>query len=107
MTKERHELTWHGIQIEITYTPDTSPAFRKSYGRALDHLEIRSLVPAREPLPITETGYLSQFYARNVIEEGGGPAALVLAWLDHYAQSPVWQAKQISRQQLDLFSENF
>ncbi len=107
MTKERMEITWHGIQIEIIYTPDTSPAFRKSYGRALDHLEIRSLAPAREPLPITETGYLSQFYARNVIEEGGGPAALVLAWLDHYAQSPVWQAKQISRQQLDLFSENF
>ena len=107
MTKERMDITWHGIQIEITYTPDTSPAFRKSYGRALDHLEIRSLVPAREPLPITETGYLSQFYARNVIEEGGGPAALVLAWLDHYAQSPVWQAQQISRQQLDLFSENF
>ena len=55
MTKERHGITWHGIQIEITYTPDTSPAFRRSYGRALDHLEIRSLVPAREPLPITET----------------------------------------------------
>ena len=107
MNKERHELTWNGIQIEITYRPDTSPAFRHSYGRALDHLEIRSLVPVREPLPITETGYLSQFYARNVIEEGGGAAALVLAWLDHYAQSPVWQAQQISRQQLDLFSENF
>ncbi len=104
MSKERFNLTWHGIQIEITYTPDTSPAFRHSYGRALDHLEVRSLAPAREPLPITETGYLSQFYARNVIEEGGGPAALVLAWLDHFAQSPVWQAKQISRQQLDLFS---
>lgn len=107
MTKERLELTWNGIQIEILYHPDTSPAFRACYGRPLDHLEIRSLAPEREPLPITETGYLSQFYARNVIEEGGGPAALVLAWLDHYAQSPVWQAKQITRQQLDLFSENF
>lgn len=104
MTKERHGITWNGIRIEITYRPDTSPAFRHSYGQPLDHLEIRSLAPEREPLPITDTGYLSHFTARNVIEEGGGPAALVLAWLDHYAQSPVWQAKQISRQQLDLFS---
>ena len=104
MTTERIEITWHGIQIEITYTPDTSPAFRKSYGRALDHLEIRSLVPAREPLPITETGYLSHFIARQIVEGAGGPAALVLAWLDHFAQSPVWKAQQISRQQLDLFS---
>ncbi len=104
MTTERHEITWNSIQMEITYRPDTSPAFRKSYGRPLDHLEVRSLAPEREPLPITETGYLSQFYARNVIEEGGGPAALVLAWLEYFAQSPIWKAQQISRQQLDLFS---
>ncbi len=104
MTTERHEITWHGIRIEITYRPDTSPAFRKSYGRPLDHLEVHSLAPEREPLPITQTGYLSQFYARNVIEEAGGPAALVLAWLDYFSQSPIWKAKQISRQQLDLFS---
>ncbi len=107
MTKERMEITWNRIQIEITYTPDTSPAFRACYGRPLDHLEIRSLAPEREPLPITETGYLSHFIAQPVVEDAGGPAALVLAWLDHYAQSPVWQAKQITRQQLDLFSENF
>jgi hypothetical protein len=104
MTTERHAITWNGIQIDITHTPDVSPAFRASYGQPLDHLEVRSLAPAREPLPITDTGYLSQFYARNVIEEGGGPAALVLAWLDYFAQSPLWKAKQITRQQLDLFS---
>lgn len=104
MTKERHELTWNGIQIEILYRPDASPAFRNHTGHALAQLEIRSLAPEREPLPITETGYLSHFTARNIIEDAGGPAALVLAWLDHFAQSPVWKAKQISRQQLDLFS---
>jgi len=104
MTKERRELTWNGIRIEILYRPEASPAFRNHTGHALAQLEIRSLVPAREPLSITETGYLSQFYARNVIEDAGGPAALVRAWLDHFAQSPIWQAKQISRQQLDLFS---
>ncbi len=104
MTKERMEITWNRIQIEILYRPDTSPAFRNHTGHALAHLEIRSLAPAREPLPITDTGYLSHFLARQIVEDAGGPAALVLAWLDHYAQSPVWKAKQISRQQLDLFS---
>ena len=104
MTKERIDLTWNGIRIEILYRPDASPAFRRSYGQPLDHLEVRSLAPEREPLPITETGYLSQFYARNVIEEAEGPAALVLAWLDYFAQSPIWKAKTITRQQLDLFS---
>ena len=104
MTKERMEITWNGIRIEILYRPDASPAFRERYGQPLDHLEIRSLAPEREPLPITETGYLSHFTARQLVEDAGGPAALVLAWLDHFAQSPIWKAKQISRQQLDLFS---
>lgn len=104
MTTERHHILWSGIQIEILYRPDASPAFRASCGHALAHLQIRSLEPEREPLPITETGYLSHFIARQLVEEAGGPAALVLAWLDDFAQSPIWKAKQISRQQLDLFS---
>lgn len=104
MTKERFELTWNGIRIEIRYRPEASPAFRTHTGHALAHLEIRSLAPAREPLPITDTGYLSHFIARRIVEDAGGPAALVRAWLDHFAQSPVWKAQQISRQQLDLFS---
>ena len=53
MTKERHEFTWNGIRIEILYRPDASPAFRNHTGHALAHLEIRSLAPEREPLPIT------------------------------------------------------
>ena len=104
MTTERHAITWNGIQIEITHTPDVSPAFWASYGQPLDHLEVRSLAPEREPLPITDTGYPSHFTARKIVEEVGGPAALVLAWPDYFAQSPLWKAKQITRQQLDLFS---
>ena len=104
MSKERFDITWSSIQIEITYRPDYAPAFRQTYGQPLDHLEIRSLAPEREPLPITDTGYLSHFIARRIVEEAGGPAALVLAWLDHEAQSPIWKAKEITRRQLDLFS---
>ena len=105
MRTECFEIVWTGIRIEILYTPDISPAYRESYGQPLGRLEVRSLAPEREPLPITETGYLSQYVARNRMEETGkDPAALVLEWLDHEAQSPLWKAKVLTSQQLDLFS---
>jgi hypothetical protein len=72
---EQHKIIWRGIQIEITFTPD-------SFGM-VDHIELRS--EGRAPLPVTETGYRSHFMSKGTVAEHGGAVAFVTAWLDHEA----------------------
>jgi hypothetical protein len=50
-------------------------------------------------LPFTETGYRSHFLGPGIVEEAGGPAAYVRAWLDHAAQSPKWRKQQTAARQ--------
>jgi len=91
-----HQLTWQGIEIEVTFCP-------VRWGQ-ISHLQIRSLVPERAPLPITETGYLSHFVPIGTIEANEGDVvAQVLAWLDETAQSPEWQEHLANAAQGDLF----
>ena len=70
---------------------------------ATAHLEIEAVMPARQELPITETGYRSHFEARGVIEQAGGPAAYARAWLDQAAKAPAWKRRQEASRQLCLF----
>jgi hypothetical protein len=97
------KLTWQGIVIEVRYDPDWLASYRDTYGHALAHLEIESISPAKEPLPMTETGYRSWFGAPADVESDGGPAEFVRLWLDHEARSDSWKAAQAERRQLTLF----
>ncbi|MAU12869.1 MAG: hypothetical protein CL607_23820 [Anaerolineaceae bacterium] len=92
-------LTWQGITIAITYKPEAFKSFREHYGTALAHLDIR----AREPLPITSTGYCSHYLAQDDVNSSGGPVAYVQQWLDHAATDSDWQLMQSQHQQLPLF----
>lgn len=51
---EKHNITWRGIGIEITFTPE-------QFGM-VDHIELRS--EGKTPLPVTETGYRSKTTCR-------------------------------------------
>jgi len=51
---EIHNIVWRGIEIEVTFTPER-------YGM-VDHIELRT--QGRTPLPVTETGYRSNFIRR-------------------------------------------
>lgn len=100
-TCQSHTLKWAGISIDVLYSLNWLQSYCVTYGYPLAHLEIRSA--NREPLPITETGYLSHFDRGDNIDAEGGPIAYVLAWLDHAAQSQEWKASVQKRQQLTLF----
>lgn len=91
-----HEAQWQGVTLRITWDPQWSQACEAA------HLQVESVSPERAPLPITETGYRSHFTSREIVEAYGGPVALVLTWLDQESRSPIWAAKQISRQQYQL-----
>lgn len=97
---ETHRLTWEGLAIEIRYCPDWSEGYRAVIGKPLAHLTVDA---DRNPLPFTETGYLSVFEPAVFIDAEGGPVAYVQDWLKQAALAPEWQAAKESRQQLSLF----
>lgn len=83
---EQHTITWRGVRIEITYTPN-------AFGM-VDHIELRS--KGRAPLPVTETGYRSHFMSKGTVSEHGGAVAFVTEWLDHEAARTGWRGAQLS-----------
>ena len=93
---QTYRFQWEGIEIEATYSPIR-------WG-VIAHLEIESIQPARAPLPITETGYLSHFHACGTVEASGGDVvAQVIAWLDEEAAKPDWQRYVAASRQGELF----
>lgn len=97
---EEHTAQWRGVSLRITWEPHWL-----NTGASIEpgHLTITSVKPARAPLPITETGYLSWFTAPTLVRDGGGPVAFVLCWLDAEASGPAWAQAETDRQQLSLF----
>ncbi|MCI5091191.1 hypothetical protein [Phaeodactylibacter sp.] len=86
--KYEYGIWWEGIDIEITYKPKWVALY--------DHIEVR----ARQPLPITETGYRSIFLTETEITEAGGAVELVKYLLEKDADSTDWQQyKEESRQE--------
>jgi hypothetical protein len=83
---EKHTIVWRGITVEITSTA-------AKFGMT-DHIELRS--EGRTPLPVTETGYRSNFLPLGHVSAHGGAVAFVTAWLDHEAARTDWKGAQLS-----------
>ena len=83
---EQNIITWRGVKIEITFTPE-------KFGM-VDHIELRA--ENKAPLPVTETGYRSHFMNRRAVAHHGGAVAFVMAWLDHEAERTDWNNDQLS-----------
>lgn len=83
---EKHTIVWRGVQIEITFTPD-------SFG-IVDHIELHT--QNKTPLPVTDTGYRSYFMDKGTVAHNGGAVAFVTTWLDHEAERTGWRGAQLS-----------
>jgi len=101
--EQRFEFEWCGISIEIYYVQSFSKAYYDALGYPLSHLSIESVSPKRVPLPITETGYLSDFIQGSELRDYDNPCDYVKAWLDHAVESPEWIQQQASQNQMSLF----
>ena len=90
---QEYRITWRGIAITLRYCPNMLAAMEAA------HLEIIS--DGRAPLPVSETGYRSQFFLEPdpLADWQGDPVAFTLDWLDTDAKLPEWQ----ERCQLSLF----
>lgn len=99
---EVQTIPWRGISIQINVCKPF-PSYRKTYGYDMYHIEVRSILPEKAPLPITETGYLSIWLPEPQLEEFGGALAYVTAFLDHKAKSMQWRQQEESAKQYQLF----
>lgn len=91
-------LQWQGIDIEITYYPFR---FTIGEGEYMAHAELTT--ENREPLPITQTGYLSHHFPSSVELSEEELIGLFRDWLDEKASKPEWIEREAARQQLTLF----
>lgn len=88
-TPEHHEIEWEGIALSISAeTPYWCNSFEETYGVPMVHLEIRS--EDSRPLPITETGYRSEFIRADSLAEHGGVLAYVFQWMEAEAAEKRW-----------------
>lgn len=90
-------IDWQGITLSVGWTP-------RYFGSVdISHLTVEAIRPKRARLPITDTGYRSHFIHASEVEVEGGPAAFVLTWLDHDAQSAEWRGYIEQSRQMSLF----
>lgn len=98
---ETHHLHWRGIHMTIEYEPDWSTVMMEHYGSSRAHIAVKS--QDKVQLPITDTGYRSEFQLSKDIEDGGGVVKFVRLWLDAAAEDPAWIDHVDQSRQMDLF----
>lgn len=94
---ETYHLQWEGIAVQIEWTP----AWTKPDIIVIGHFKLST--EDRKPLPMTNTGFRSEFVHPDLVAEMGGPVAYIRAWLEHEAQSPDWKRHVEQSKQLSLF----
>ena len=97
-------VVWEGITILVSFEPD----WLGLGAAALDddacaHLELQVLEPKGAPLPLTDTGYWSDFLSLSEAQEAGGPAAVAVELLEEFAQTQTWRVRRARWEQRDLF----
>ncbi|HBJ91320.1 hypothetical protein [Ponticaulis sp.] len=96
MSYQTYDIEWQGIRICIRYAPVK--------WNVISHIEIKAIEPARAPLPITPTGYLSHHIPIGSVEaEFDNVADCILSWLDERAQSAEWREHVEKSAQGELF----
>ncbi|MGB6229117.1 MAG: hypothetical protein WBF53_03195 [Litorimonas sp.] len=98
MTYQIFTLVWRKTKIKARYDPLYA-------GGVIAHLELQTIEPRGERLPVTHTGYRSHFDPVGTIERDfeGDVVAAVINWLDNAAQSQAWQEYEEDTRQGVLF----
>jgi hypothetical protein len=99
------ELVWNGITVLVSYEPHWlglpgEPLSEFDFA----HLELKVLEPVGAPLPVTDTGYWSEFLSVGEAEDEGGPKAIAAALLDEMSNTKSWRVAWARWEQRDLFA---
>lgn len=104
MSIQKLSIQWNDIVLDITYNSNSFNGYKEVYGHGMTHLIIRS-IPKR-PFPGSTSGERCRYTPETLIDEYGGAAGFVKAWLDEAAQSKEWQTylrESMKPKQLTLF----
>jgi ribosomal protein S27AE len=97
---QTYQVQWQGIELEIRHCP----RWLCSTGELItQHVEVRSA--GKVPLPITDTGYRSQFlHGETALAEfDDDPVAFMVWLLDEAAKDPEWKGRELEDRQGSLF----
>lgn len=100
MSIQTYRFAWYdglqNIEIEVVYYP-------LKWG-VISYFEIQSINPEREPLPITETGYLSHFFHPDSADFSKcGVVEFIKDWLNQETAKPHWRDHIENSRQYQLF----
>jgi len=102
--KYTYKLEWRGITIKICFEPDcTGGIYTSVYGYPLAHLTLESIEPEKAPLPMTNTGFISDFFAASEMDGYDSTISYVQHWLDETAKSSEWTELQEKSKQMSFF----
>lgn len=96
-------LVWNDTLILVSYEADWFGLSALGLDEPYAHLELQVLAPREAPLPVTDTGYRSEFLDCGLVEEAGGPLEFVREWLDGMSDSQAWRVARARWEQRDLF----
>ncbi len=96
-------MEWRGVTILVGYEADWLGLGASSVREPYAHIDLHVLSPEGAPLPVTDTGYRSEFVDHGIVEETGGVVAYVTAWLEEMAQTKSWRIARARWEQQDLF----
>jgi hypothetical protein len=96
-------LVWNDITVLVSFEPDWLNLAAGGFDSPWAHLELQVLEPRGAPLPVSDTGYWSEFFDLSEAEEAGGACALAASYLTEMAVSQSWLVAWARWEQRDLF----
>jgi hypothetical protein len=83
-------FVWEGLTILLSYEPDWMGLGGRGIGALLAHLELQVVAPRGAPMPLSDTGYWSEFFEPVEAVDDDTPRALALALLTEFSDTQTW-----------------
>lgn len=97
---QHREIKWRHLRLRVTFTPDWMS--RPGSIHHMAHIEVETC-QYRQPMPISETGYRSQFVRGDAFADIDDVVREVQMWMDRAALSREWKAVEAEQRQGRLF----
>lgn len=84
-------LVWEGVTLLVSYEAAWLGLGHGELEDPTAHLELQVLFPRGAPLPVTDSGYRSEFLPCGLVEAAGGAEAFTRRWLDERKDTLFWR----------------
>lgn len=96
-------LVWNGITVLMSFEHDWLGLAAGGFEEPYSHLELQVLDPKGAPLPVTDTGYWSEFLPIGEVDDIPDAKAIAMSILDEMSDTQTWRVRWTRWEQRDLF----